>query len=90
MRIRWLLKRCIRSVLADSFSGRRSGSRRTRVRPIEAPSKFLQAAAGAPLHNIFWLRFLEKKQRNQQSILQSTTAELAGAANVEAGTRSWV
>jgi hypothetical protein len=69
---------------------RRSGSRRTRIWPIEAPSKFLQAATGAPLHNIFGLRFLEKKKQNQQQILQSTTAELVGAANVEARARSRV
>ena len=33
---------------------------------LRRDGEFLQAAAGAPLRDVFWLRFLEKKQRKQQ------------------------
>ncbi|KAL5208797.1 hypothetical protein ABZP36_033232 [Zizania latifolia] len=33
---------------------------------LRRDGEFLQAAAGAPLRNIFWLRFLEKKQQRKQ------------------------
>ncbi|KAF0933476.1 hypothetical protein E2562_018569 [Oryza meyeriana var. granulata] len=33
---------------------------------LRRDGEFLQAAAGAPLRDIFWLRFLEKKQRRKQ------------------------
>lgn len=33
---------------------------------LRRDGEFVQAAAGAPLRDVFWLRFLEKKQRKQQ------------------------
>jgi aarF domain-containing kinase len=33
---------------------------------LRRDGEFVQAAVGAPLRDVFWLRFLEKKQRKQQ------------------------
>ncbi|CAN6239121.1 unnamed protein product [Urochloa humidicola] len=54
---------------------------------LRRDSEFLQAAAGAPLRDVFWLRFLEKKQQQpkpkpkpaqQQQILLQEEAEVEG------------
>ncbi|XP_015689552.2 protein ACTIVITY OF BC1 COMPLEX KINASE 3, chloroplastic [Oryza brachyantha] len=47
-------------------NGGRGGALDQVLGVLRRDGEFLQAAAGAPLRDIFWLRFLEKKQRRKQ------------------------